>query len=139
MGLARTGHWAPKTAWKNDTNEDEGLAIVRFSTGAWLTLTMSSIDSNPKRGQLEITGTKGSYIFDGGTYEIIQHKAGRTVVTKGRNRDSEGWRYYQNVADHLVKGEKLVITGEWARRPIHILDLACQSAKKGTSLKAKYR
>jgi len=50
----------------------------------------------------------------------------------------EGWRFYQNVADHLTKGEKLVITGEWARRPIHILDLANQSAKKGQALKAKY-
>ena len=39
----------------------------------------------------------------------------------------------------LTKGEPLVITPEWARRPIHILDLANQSAKKGVAMKAKYK
>jgi len=63
-GFAKTGFWAPKTAWKKDTNEDEGFAVVRFNTGAWLTLTISQIDSNPKRGVLEITGTKGTYIME---------------------------------------------------------------------------
>ena len=43
---------------------------------------------------------------------------------QAKNPAGEGWKLYQNVADHLVKGEKLIITGEWARRPIHILDLA---------------
>ena len=138
-GLASTGFWAPATAWKDDTNEDEGLAIVRFATGQWLALTISHIDSNPKRGQLEITGTSGSYIMDGGSWEIIAHRDGKTVITKGKNPPSEGWRFYQNIADHLVKGTPLVITAEWARRPIHILDLANRSAKKGAALKAKHK
>jgi predicted dehydrogenase len=137
-GFAKTGHWAPKTAWKDDTNEDEGFAIVRFASGAWLTLTITHIDSNPKRGQLEITGTKGSYIFDGGTFELIQPQGESAVVTRGKNRPSEGQRFYDNITDHLVKGKKLVITPEWARRPIHILDLACKSAEKGRAQKAKY-
>ncbi len=47
-------------------------------------------------------------------------------------------REQQNVAAHLVRGRKLIITGESARRPIHILDLAGQSARKGRTLKAKY-
>lgn len=34
---------------------------------------------------------------------------------------------------------KLVITGEWARRPIHILDLAGRSAKLRRAIKAKYK
>jgi len=33
----------------------------------------------------------------------------------------------------------LVITAEWSRRPIHILDLAVRSAKAGRSLAAKYQ
>ena len=138
-GFAHKGFWAPQTAWKNDTNEDEGCAVARFTNGAWLALTISSLDSNPKRGWLEITGTRGSYVFDGGTWEVTTVRDGQTVVTKGRNPQGEGWKLYQNVADHLVKGKPLVITPEWARRPIHILDLANQSAKKGTALKAKYK
>ena len=139
MGLAKTGYWAPKTAWKADTNEDEGFAIVRFTTGQWLTLCISHLDSKPKQGWLEITGTKGTYVFDHGTWELTTHKGDNTVVTKGKSPASESWQLYQNIADHLVKGTPLVITGEWARRPIHILDLANQSVKKNKAMKAKYK
>lgn len=88
--------------------------------------------------QMEITGTKGSDVMDGPTFQVIQHRQGETVITRGNNPPSEGWRFYQNIADHLVKGEPLVITPEWARRPIHILDLACRSAAQGRALLAKY-
>lgn len=137
-GFAKTGFWAPETAWKDDTNEDEAFAVARFASGAWLTLCITSVDSNPKRGFLEITGTKGTYILDSHAHEIITHKDGETVITKGPHSASEGWRLYQNIADHLVKDVPLVITPEWARRPIHILDLANQSAKAGKAMKAKH-
>lgn len=136
-GFARSGFW--KTAWKDDTNEDVACAVVRFKNGAWLTLTISSLESNARPGWLEVSGTRGTYIFDGGAYEIIQFREDQKIVTKGRNIPSQWERYYRNVADHLTKGTPLVITPEWARRPIHILDLANRSAKKGTALKAKYK
>ncbi len=138
-GFARTGVWARKSVWKEDTNEDEALVVVRFSSGAWLTLCMSSIDNNPKRGALEITGTKGTYIMDFGGWELITRQGDATVLRKGRNPPRESWRYYKNIADHMTKGKELVISPEWARRPIHILDLAYRSAKKGRALGAKYR
>ena len=138
-GFARNGYWGPQICWKDDAIEDEGFAVVRFASGQWLTLAITSIDSSPKRGMLEITGTEGTYIMNYSDYETIGHKGGRTVITKGKNPPAEGWRFYQNVVDHLVKGEPLVITGEWARRPIHILDLACRSAESNKSLKAKYK
>ena len=138
-GFAKNGYWAPKTKWGKDTNEDEGQAIVRFSNGQWLTLTISQIDSNPKRGILEITGTQGTYIMDHGGYEIItRNEKGETVIRRGANPPGEGWRLYQNIADHLTKDESLVITARWARRPIHILDLADKSAKQGRTLLSKY-
>jgi len=137
-GFAHKGFW--KTNWGKDSNEDEAFGVVRFSTGQWLTLCMSSIDSKPKDGAVEITGTKGTYVLGIGDWKLITHKEGGvTVVESGASPASEGWKLYQNVADHLVKGEKLVISGEWARRPIHIIDLACRSAEKGCSLKAKYK
>jgi len=138
-GFAKTGFWASKTKWKGDANEDEAFAVVRFTNGRWLTLCITSIDSNPKRGILEITGTKGTYIMDHGAWEVTTHEKGATVIRKGRNPRDDWARYYQNVADHLVKGEKLVITPEWSRRPIHILDLADQSARKGAAIKASYK
>jgi predicted dehydrogenase len=138
-GFTREGFWAPKTAWKNDTNEDEAFVTVRFAGGKWLTLCMTSLDSKPKKGLLEITGTKGTYVFDGGSWEMTTHRARATVTTSGKNPPSEGWRFYRNVADHLVERKELAITAEWARRPIHIIDLACRSAKLGRALKAKYK
>lgn len=138
-GYAKTGYWAAKCKWKEDTNEDEAFAVVRFKSGKWLTLKMSSLESNPPSHWLEITGTNGTYMFDYSTYTIITRRDGETIRITGRNPESEGWKLYQNIADHLTKGAPLVITGEWARRPIHILDLACQSAKKGAALKAKYK
>lgn len=137
-GFAKTGFWAPKTKWKNDTNEDEGFAVVRFQSGKWLTLTISSIESKPKEGTVEITGTKGTLVMNHGDWKLITHKDGITVTETGKNPPSEGWKLYQNVADHLVKGEKLIITSEWARRPIHILELAGKSAKAGCAIKTKY-
>jgi len=136
---AKTGHWGSKTAWKDDTNEDEACAMVRFDTGAWLSLSISSLRAAPPPGWVVFHGTKGAYLMDHGGYEIITPKGSETIVTKGRNRDSEGWRFYQNVADHLVKGTELVISGEWSRRPIHILDLADTSTRKGQAQKAKYK
>jgi predicted dehydrogenase len=138
-GYAHRGFWADQTRWKKDTNEDEGFASVRFDNGVWLTLCISSLDSNPKRGIVEFTGTTGSYVMDHQTFEIQSVDGDRTTIEKGRNPKEEGWKFYRNVADHLVKGEALVITPEWSRRPIHILDLADRSVKAGKALKATYR
>jgi predicted dehydrogenase len=137
-GFAKEGYWAPQTAWKDDTNEDAACATVRFRNGAWLTLTVSSLESNPKRGMLEVTGTAGAYIMEGGAYEIIRRSGGQTTTVTGLNRKGEHDQFYRNIAAHLVRGTRIVITPEWARRPIHILDLACRSARLGRALRAKY-
>jgi len=103
-----------------------------------MSLCISSIDSNPRRGQMEITGTEGSYVFDGGSWELIQHRDGQTISTKGHNPQGEYWRFYKEIADHLVSGAKLTITPEWSRRPIHILDLADRSARTGRAMATKH-
>ena len=139
-GFAKKGFWAPRTAWKADTFEDEAFALVRYAGGAWSSLMITQLDSKPKGGQVEITGTKGTYVFDYRTYELITHgRDGSTVSRKGANPPSQHERFYRNIADHLRRGTKLVITPQWARRPVHVIDLACRSAAAGKALKAKYR
>jgi predicted dehydrogenase len=139
-GFTKKGFWSSQSVWKNDTNEDEGFVVVRFKNSAWLTLCVSSIDSNPKPNLLQITGTKGTYLMGHTTWEVINcTKTGITTSQKGNNPDGQWGRFYQNIADHLTKGTKLIISPEWARRPVHILDLAVQSACKGMALKAKYK
>ena len=117
---------------------DEGLVVVRYASGAWSTLRQSSIEERPQQ-VTKVLGTKGTMILDWNATEITVHRGADKVTTRVNNPEGAGWKFYQNIADHLVKGTKLVITAEWARRPIHILDLACQSAKAGHALKAKYK
>ncbi len=135
-----SGIWAGQTPWKKDTNEDEGFVTVRYASGAWSTLRITSIDGRPNHPWFKVVGTKGTMVLDWGASEIVARDAdGNQVTTRYANPKPEGWKFYQNIADHLVKGKPLVITGEWARRPIHILDLAHQSSKKGQALRPKYK
>lgn len=138
-GFSRSGFWADQTRWKADTIEDEASAIVRFKSGAWLNLRITHIDASPRRGTAHVTGTKGSFWWDYQNHEITIRDGENTLVTKGRNPKEKWENYYANIADHLSKGEELVITAEWARRPIHILDLAGQSAAQGRALPVRYR
>jgi len=137
-GFAHEGFWAPKTSWKEDANEDEGYLVVRFEGRQWLTLSISHLDSKGKEGWVEITGTKGTFVLDAKSSTLYQHPKGRSVTTTFPNPEDEGFRYYENIAAHLIGKEPLVITAEWSRRPIHILDLAMRSAKTGKALAAKY-
>ncbi|KKR03290.1 MAG: Oxidoreductase domain protein [Candidatus Uhrbacteria bacterium GW2011_GWF2_39_13] len=137
-GFAKNGFW--QTKWEEDSNEDEAFLVARFNTGQWITLCISSLDSNPKEGMFEITATKGSLIMGSSDWKMITHDSGGSIVTEtGKCPDAQWLKYYQNISDHLCKSDPLVITPEWARRPIHIIELACLSVQKGTSLKAKYK
>jgi predicted dehydrogenase len=138
-GFLKQGFWAKKSAWKKDTNEDEGFINIRFKSGQWATLCITSIDANPKQGMMEITGTQGSVVFEIRNYWVYTHADNGNLITiKGPTRRSEYERYYENIADHLSRNKPLVITPEWSRRPIHILDLAHKSAKLGKALMTKY-
>ena len=137
-GYAKSGFWAHKTAWKHDAIEDESAAILRFKNGAWLNLSMTHLDSNPRPTWIEVFGTEGAYSWTGDDYTVIKHTGGVVRTEKGKNPKAEGQRYYENIAAHLTRGETLVISAEWSRRPIHAIDLAVQSAKQGKALPAKY-
>jgi scyllo-inositol 2-dehydrogenase (NADP+) len=142
-GYTRSGTWAPKTSWKKDTIEDEGYIVVRYASGAWSTLLMTSLDAAPRPGWVHVTGTQGSYEFDFNSWSLTTPRAlakgGSTTTTvRGANPPGQWHAFYDNIAGHLMRGEKLVITGEWARRPIHIIDLAYASARVGAAQKAAY-
>jgi predicted dehydrogenase len=138
-GHAWSGIWAGETKWKKDTNEDEGFVVVRFANGAWSTLNVSSIDPRADPTWFKVVGTKGTMVLNWEATEIIVQEGANRVTTRYPNPKSTGWKFYQNIADHLTKGTKLVITPEWARRPIHILDLAGRSARAKRAMKPVYK
>jgi predicted dehydrogenase len=138
-GYAHEGHWSaqPGHPYPTDANEDEAQVTVRFASGQRLNLRLSSVDATPERGMMKITGTQGSHLIEWNDYETaVALPSGEIQTTRGKNPPSEGHRFYENIAAHLTRGDPLVITGEWARRPIHILDLAVQSARQGRALPA---
>ena len=137
-GFAREGFWGPQTKWKGDAIEDEGAAVIRFKNGAWINLCISQLDANPKPGFVEIHGTTGNYVIDWNHYMHHRLEDGVATTEQGPHPQSQSQKFYDNIAAHLIKGEKLIITPEWSRRPIHVLDLAMRSAKAGRALPAKY-
>lgn len=138
-GFTKDGVWNVDSPWKEDTVEDEGFILVRYSDGRWSSLLLTSLDASPREGWLDILGTKGSYRFDSKNWSLTIPKREGVSVLKGENPPSRRELYYRNIADHLAGKEKLIITADWARRPIHIIDLAYRSAAKGTSIRTKYR
>lgn len=139
-GYSWSGVWAGQTKWKHDTNEDDAFLSVRYKSGAWSTLAITQLDARPAPYMLKVVGTKGTLVMpDWKVCEVTTQDGDDMVTRRVPNPKSEGWRLYQNIADHLVKGTSLIITPEWARRPIHILDLAVRSARMGKALRAKYR
>jgi predicted dehydrogenase len=131
--FSKEGVWTTK--WGDDTNQDELSAIVRFANGALFNLRITHLDADPDRGQVVVTGTKGKYRMDQREYELHQVVDGETITRKGKNRDGEQHKYYQNVAATLTGKEKFVITPEWSRRTMEILALATESARQGRALR----
>ena len=147
-GFARTGHWeqeiGDKSPYRGDFNEDEATAVVRFDSGAMIDLRITQLDP-VGRPPMSIFGDKGSYVI-----ETFNPKAERQWVmnkanakhelkeTFGKHPEGKQHRFYKNIADYLTGKDELIITPEWARRPIHILDLADRSAKQNKALKARH-
>ena len=147
---AHEGFWVSKMPkdhpWKRDAIEDDAMALVRFDNGAMVQLTITGLLSYQRPGFLEVMGTLGTYTLDWNSWTLRRPQGARDKVTgkpvevveSGPHWPNRNELYYQNIADHLTGKAELVIKPEWARRPIHILDLAGQSAKAGKALQARY-
>lgn len=131
--FAKEGFW--QTKWGDDTNQDEMSVIVRFANGTLFNLRLSQLETLPSGNQLEITGTEGKYLFNQRTFERHRQGDGLVHVIKGENRSGEQDSYYRNVADALTGKAELVITANWSRRTMEILDLASRSAAEGRALR----
>ena len=125
-----------KRVWQAVTNEDHGAAFVRFQNGVTADFMVSSIAAS-LRPKWRITGTKGAIVADWS--ENLQV----TSYTSGIRQDSTikvtlpGYgsvQYYRNIADHLLLGEKLIVTPQSARRVIGVIEAAQRSSELGRSL-----
>ena len=141
-GFHHTGYWAglaPKDQpWVTTPIEDEGRLIARFHTGQWIEMVVSTLDRH-SHNLIEVVGTEGVYTITWPGYEIWKTDGSGTATTvSGRHYESAYPRFYQNIAAHLLHAEPLIITPQYARRMIHIIDLGIQSARSGRALPAAY-
>lgn len=127
-----------KRVWNDVTNEDHTQAIIRFANGAYADLQISSIARAPKP-RFRILGTKGGLIDEGGgRFTVYTEASGYPAKVEVEYQKSNWQAYYDNVADHLLRGKPLEITPEKGRRVITVIETAEKSAKSGQAEKVPF-
>ena len=138
----------------SDANmEDEVHCVVRFANGAVGT-HIETIVSAHTQPMIRICGAKGTLVSDG-FYDVTLHTVNRTGRHSARKLPMVSPRrafrcknvmvtgayrtFYENVFAHVLRGAKLIITPEWARRVVQVLDYASRSARRQRALQVKYR
>lgn len=119
-----------KLVWHDITNEDHTQAIVRFKNGVVADFQQSAIARVP-RPRWRVLGTLGGALYGSDHWQVHTEVKGMATEMKVPFRPGEHEKYYANIAAHILKGEKLIISGEDARRIIAIFECAEKSAKTG--------
>jgi predicted dehydrogenase len=127
-----------KLRWFDKTNEDHTSATLRFKSGKTANVELSSIAAY-QGDRFRFLGTKGAIRVEmWNKITVYVDVDGHIASFEVKPRADEGFRYYENVAGHLMKGEELVVKAEEGRRIISILMAAEESAKLGRSVVPKY-
>ncbi len=125
-----------KRVWHHVTNEDHGEVWIRFDSGATVDYIESMISAS-RRPKWRIQGTKGAIMMDkNDEIQVISYASGiqQDSVVKWNLPGYGSVQYYRNIADHLLMGEPLEITGEQARRVIAVIEAGMESSKLGKSV-----
>lgn len=130
--MTARGHW--ETAWGADTNDDELSAMVRFANGVLLNLRVTHVDADPEPSLLVATGTAGKYYMGMQQFRMVIPEGDERVQRSGPNRSSESARYYRNIAEAMTGQADLVITPQWSRQTIEVLEAATRSAATGRAV-----
>lgn len=130
-GFGHDGYWP-------FTNEDELQAVVRFGPNGVGMHTASNLDVLGNR-DFAIIGTEGAIHGDHGRMVLTKPmKSGSLRHEELPTERGQGHLYYKNIHGHFFRDEELIITPEWARRVIQVVDYASQSFVSGTAKKPKY-
>lgn len=136
-GFKMDQFWKTQSTWGEDTIEDEVFFTLRYPSGRWLTFTMSKLDDNLNDQMVEVTGTKGTCVFDTSSYKLTTRDGDNVEKVEKRPVPAAWELYYENLTKVLRGEEALIITPEWAAKIIKILDLANVSAEEGRTISLK--
>lgn len=147
--MAQVTGFFHKLVWHDVSNEDQTRAIVRFENGAVADIMVSRIAYFGKP-LWYILGTSGAIIdmgrdaIKGYTKEINGPSGGsfRMRTSEGEKevkyRESDWLTYYVEVAEHLLRGGPVPVTGEDGRRVIAVFEAAERSSKSGRTETVEY-
>lgn len=139
-----------KRVWHEVSNEDQTRALIHFENGCVAEVLQSHIAFIGKPYLWYILGTKGAIVDAGrdaikGYCQELNGPPGGSL----RLRTAEGERevpyktsdwsaYYADLADHLLRGAPVPVSGEDGRRVIAVLETAEKSARSGRSQPVPY-
>ena len=127
-----------KRVWKHVTNEDHCEAYIKFDSGAAAHVQLSSIAAAGKP-RWYILGTKGAIVDTGGGQFTVHTRTGEhTASFEVKHYESQWNRYYEMLADHLIRNAANPVTPQSARRVIAVLELAERSSRTGREQKVPY-
>lgn len=142
-----------KLVWQETDIADQTRAILRFANGCVADVTFSYVAAVGKP-LWRILGTKGGILDTGsggnkGYQEMIEGPSGGSfhLVHIGQNgsenRDipyleSDWLSYYGDIANHLLRGGPVPVTGEDGRRTIAVFEAAERSAHNGQTEPVAY-
>ena len=138
-----------KLVWPDVSNEEQTRAIIRFANGAVADIAQSSLAYIGKplwrilgtRGAIEDTGAGAIEGYcrepvgpSGGSFRMVTEEGERQVAYK----ESDWVTYYADMAEHLLRGGEVPVSGEDGRRVIAVLETAEKSARSGRSEDVPY-
>jgi predicted dehydrogenase len=142
--MAQVTGFFHKLLWPDVSNEEQTRAIIRFEDGTVADIMQSSLALVGKP-LWRILGTEGAiedsgagaiagYCRDligpsGGSFRLVTPQGEETIPYK----ESDWVTYYADLADHLLAGAPVPVSGEDGRRVIAVLETAERSARSGHS------
>jgi predicted dehydrogenase len=133
-----------KRIWHDLSNEDQTQALIRFDNGCVAEVLQSHIAFINKPYLWYILGTKGAIIDTGrdaikgycqelngppGGSLRLRTAAGEREV---KYKESDWATYYADLAEHLLRGAPVPVSGKDGRRVIAVLEAAEKSARSGS-------
>lgn len=132
------GHFS-KRKWHDTTNEDYIRAYARFDGGVEAQVVVSSLCATPKPLWTAL-GTEGAAVVEdwrsGAQVTSIDGAGVKRAVHIPAVEKPNG--YYKNVADHLLCDLPLIITPEWAKGPIQLIEGCEQAAREDEVVKVVF-
>jgi scyllo-inositol 2-dehydrogenase (NADP+) len=136
-----------KLVWKDFDIEDQTRAIILFENNIVADISFSYIEAVGKP-LWRILGTKGAIVDSGngaingylnevngpsgGSFQMVTiEENGERKETTVPYKESDWLTYYIEIAEHLLKGKPVPVSGEDGRRVIEVLESAERSSKIG--------